>query len=69
MARTTVITLVDDVDQSPAAETVSFGLHGQGYEIDLSQPNADRLRAELVAYVRAGRRVGGRRRGGTGVSS
>jgi hypothetical protein len=52
-----------------AGETIIFGLDGQTYEIDLSAPNAEQLRAELGRYVAAGRRVtdrDGRRRRTTG---
>ena len=34
MARQMVETQVDDLDGSPAAETISFGLEGQIYQID-----------------------------------
>ena len=44
MAKRTVIELVDDLDNSPAAETVTFGLDGTQFEIDLSQNNAAKLR-------------------------
>ena len=67
MARTTVITLIDDIDGTEAHQTVTFGLDGQEYEIDLSTPNATRLRADLEAWVRSGRRTGGRRKRGTGT--
>ncbi|WP_425465871.1 Lsr2 dimerization domain-containing protein [Nocardia bhagyanarayanae] len=49
MARKVVVTVVDDFDgHSPAVEMVSFALDGVGYEIDLSEQNAARLR-ELFA--------------------
>ena len=35
MAKKVQVTLVDDIDQTTAAETVSFGLDGAVYEIDL----------------------------------
>jgi hypothetical protein len=59
MARRIVVTDVDDVDGSTAAETVTFGLDGVDYEIDLSARNAKRLRAALEPYRAAGRRTGG----------
>lgn len=65
MARTTVITVVDDIDGTEPAETISFGLDGRDFEIDLSQPNQARLRSELEPWVAAARRTGGRRRRGT----
>jgi hypothetical protein len=57
MAKKVQVTLVDDIDQSTAAETVSFGLDGAAYEIDLSKSNAKRLREALSAYVGSARRV------------
>ncbi|MGH3332552.1 MAG: histone-like nucleoid-structuring protein Lsr2 [Nocardioidaceae bacterium] len=62
MAQKINVVLVDDMDGSGADETVSFGLDGTEYEIDLSQVNAAELRAALAPYVDAGRKVGGRRR-------
>jgi hypothetical protein len=62
MASKTITELVDDIDGGQAAETVSFGLDGVGYEIDLSDKNAAKLRKVLDQYVTAARRVGGRRK-------
>jgi Lsr2 len=56
MAQRVVVTLSDDIDGGEAAETVTFGLDGKTYEIDLSAANADRLRDGLAPYVGAGRR-------------
>ncbi|PVZ07852.1 histone-like nucleoid-structuring protein Lsr2 [Actinomycetospora cinnamomea] len=69
MARRTVVTLLDDLDQSPADETVEFGLDGVTYEIDLSAQHAATLRDALRDYVEHARRTGGRRRTSTGGSS
>lgn len=60
MARKTHIVLIDDIDGSDAAETVSFGLDGVTYEIDLSPENGEKLREFLSPWIVAGRRVGGR---------
>lgn len=54
MARRVV--LVDDLDGSEAVETVSFGLDGNNYEIDLSEDNADSLRKALADYISHARR-------------
>lgn len=62
MAQRVNVVLVDDIDGTEAAETVTFGLDGAQYEIDLSADNADRLREALAPYVGHGRRAGGRRR-------
>jgi hypothetical protein len=66
VARQVAVTLVDDLDGSEAMETVTFGLDGREYEIDLSEENAARLRDGLARFVGAGRRTGGGRRGGRG---
>lgn len=58
MARKTVVELIDDIDGRPAQETVSFSLDGVAYEIDLSEGNADRLRAGLAPFVERARRGG-----------
>jgi hypothetical protein len=56
---------VDDLDGSTAAETVTFGLEGRSYEIDLSTENAAKLREALAPFVGAGRRDKGQRRPAT----
>lgn len=67
MAQRVNVVLVDDLDGSEAAETVTFGIDGNDYEIDLSEANAGALRSALAPYVDAGRkRTGGRRRRGGG---
>ena len=63
MAQKVHIVLEDDLDGSPATETVSFGLDGKTYEIDLNDKNAGKLRDGLAAYVAAARSTGGRRGG------
>lgn len=63
MSSITRVELIDDVDGvSPAAETVTFGLDGAHFEIDLSEGNAARLRTELAPWIAAARHI--RRRGG-----
>src|SRR3954453_15049849 len=61
MAQKVHITLEDDLDGGEATETVSFGLDGRTYEIDLNDKNAKALRDSLARYVGAGRRSGGSR--------
>ena len=63
MAQKVNIVLVDDIDGSEATETVSFGLDGTSYEIDLNDANAAALRDALAAYVGHARKVGSARRG------
>jgi hypothetical protein len=62
MAQKVVVELVDDLDGSVSdgISTVTFGLDGASYEIDLNEDNADRLRASLARYLGAARRTGGR---------
>jgi len=60
--RQTMVTLVDDLDGSDATETVSFGIDGIAFEIDLSAANADDLRASLDSWVARARRAGEERR-------
>jgi hypothetical protein len=62
MAQRVNVILVDDLDGSDAAETVSFGLDGVDYEIDLNEEHAAELREALALYVGHARRVGGRRK-------
>jgi hypothetical protein len=57
MAQKTIVQLIDDLDQSPADETVGFALDGATYEIDLSARNAAKLRDALAEYVANARRV------------
>jgi hypothetical protein len=54
----TVVELVDDIDGSEAQETVSFGLDGAAYEIDLTGEHAAALRDSLAPYVGAARKAG-----------
>jgi hypothetical protein len=62
MAQRVVVELVDDLDGtvSDDVSSVSFGLDGAEYEIDLSEDNAERLRDVLADFVAAARRTGGR---------
>ena len=65
MAQKVNIVLVDDLDGSEATESVSFGLDGTSYEIDLNDANAARLRDALAEFVGHARKVAsGSRRGG-----
>ena len=62
MAQRVNIVLVDDLDGSDAVESVTFGLDGSDYEIDLSEQHASELREALAVYVGHARKVGGRRK-------
>ena len=64
VAREVIEKLIDDLDGSDATETVSIGLDGTSYEIDLNRKNATALRKALAQYVkpaRKGRSARGRR--------
>jgi hypothetical protein len=65
MAQRTQVLLIDDLDGTSADETLTFGLDGAAYEIDLSAANAALLRKALADFVAAGRRVASAR-GGAG---
>ncbi|MBX6356153.1 MAG: Lsr2 family protein [Micromonosporaceae bacterium] len=58
MAKQVITSLIDDLDGKPATQTIEFGLDGVNYTIDLSDRNADKLRAALHPYIDAGTRVG-----------
>ena len=60
MAQKVHIVLVDDLDQSDAEETVTFGLDGKEYAIDLNKKNARSLRDALAPYVAHARPVSSR---------
>lgn len=69
MVQRVSIELVDDLDGSDGAETVSFALDGVSYDIDLSTKNAAKLREALAVYVGAARRADGRAPAGRRRSS
>ncbi|WP_067971214.1 histone-like nucleoid-structuring protein Lsr2 [Nocardiopsis trehalosi] len=68
MAQKVQVLLVDDLDGGEADQTVSFGVDGSAYEIDLSSENASKLREALAPFVEAARKApakGGRGAGRT----
>lgn len=66
MSKHTIITFVDDLDGSDAAETITFSLDGKAYEIDLSEEHATALRENLADYIEHARKAGGKKGGGGG---
>jgi hypothetical protein len=52
-----VFTLVDDLDGTPATQTVQFDAFGRRYSIDLSDKNAAELNAVLTKYASAGTEI------------
>jgi hypothetical protein len=68
MAQKVLVQLVDDLDGTSSSDisTVTFGLDGVSYEIDLNEDNASNLRDHLSEFIASARRTGGRvKRGGT----
>jgi len=59
MAQRVQVILEDDIDGSPADETVRFAVNGTSYEIDLSSENARALRGALGKYVEHARKAPG----------
>ncbi|QQQ75477.1 Lsr2 family protein [Saccharothrix sp. 6-C] len=70
MAQKVLVQLIDDLDGTPAedGQTITFGLDGITYEIDLKPQNADKLRAGLADFVAAGRKTGGRAKRGAAAA-
>jgi len=66
MAQKMQVLLLDDIDGGDASETVSFSLDGVGYEIDLNDENAAKLRDALSPWVGHARKTGGRSGGAGG---
>jgi hypothetical protein len=70
MAREVIVRLVDDIDPNVEAdETVSFGIDGENFEIDLSSEHATALREALATYVAHARRAKVSRRSSHGKPS
>ncbi|MBD7917332.1 Lsr2 family protein [Cellulomonas sp. Sa3CUA2] len=63
MAQKVQVLLVDDLDGGTADETVTFGLDGVTYEIDLTSDNAAKLRDAFAQWVGSARKVSGRSSG------
>ncbi|BEP14827.1 iron-regulated nucleoid-associated protein Lsr2 [Acidothermaceae bacterium B102] len=57
MAKTTTVTITDDIDGSAAAEEISFSYRGTAYTIDLSKKNAAALDKALKPYLAAATKV------------
>jgi hypothetical protein len=75
VAKQTTVVVTDDLDGSANAQTVTFGIDGKSYTIDVGKKNEAALRKLLATYVEAGRKVASeapsraRRFSGTGASS
>lgn len=62
MAKATVEVLIDDLDGSEGAETVTLGWNGEWRELDLSKRNLASLSRTLDRYWKVGRPTSGDRR-------
>jgi hypothetical protein len=51
------VMLIDDLDGSEGAETITYSVGGQEYEIDLSEENAERFRSMLKEFIDVSREV------------
>jgi hypothetical protein len=56
MAQKVSVSLEDDLDGSPAAETLRFSLGNTEFEIDLSEHNASAFRTLVRPFVEHARR-------------
>ncbi|MDT0301337.1 histone-like nucleoid-structuring protein Lsr2 [Streptomonospora wellingtoniae] len=65
MAQKVQVLLYDDVEGGEAEETVSFGLDGTSYEIDLNSENADKLRTAIAPFVESARKIRVPKQGGS----
>ncbi|ONI71365.1 hypothetical protein ALI144C_52615 [Actinosynnema sp. ALI-1.44] len=66
MAQKVVVQLVDDLDGTTSDDitTVTFGIDGVSYEIDLTDANATKLREQVQEFADSARRTGGRAKRG-----
>jgi len=65
MTRVTAMVITDDLDGTPAQQTVRFAIDGVAYEIDLTDEHAGQMRAALAPFVDAARTVHAERRAAT----
>lgn len=62
MAEKITRTVIDDIDGSEGADTLTFSFNNKSYEIDLSSKNKKKLEDALAPFIEAGRSTGGARR-------
>ena len=60
MAKHVITRVIDDIDGSEDAQTVSFAFDGKSYEIDLSAENKQKLADALAPFIAAGRTTSSR---------
>lgn len=61
MVTKTLVVLQDDIDGSKATETIEFTFEGTQYSIDLSGRNAEKFRGDMEKWIKAAKKIGGRR--------
>lgn len=69
MAKQTQTILIDDIDGSPAQQTIRFSFDGVNYEIDLSEHNANGFRDSMRHWIEHARRGGATRRRSAAAAS
>jgi hypothetical protein len=70
MAKKVSVETIDDLDgTSPAETTLVYTFDGATYEIDLSNANADKMRADLAVWIDHSRAVKGPTRRGTKLNT
>ena len=65
----THVVLIDDIDGTPAKDTVTFTFQGVTYEIDLSEEHISEMSADFEKWISSSRRIGGRAVRGSRVAS
>ncbi|PKY65835.1 hypothetical protein CYJ25_07475 [Schaalia turicensis] len=65
----THVVLVDDIDGTPAKDTVTFSFQGVTYEIDLSEEHISEMSADFEKWISSSRRISGRAIRGSRVAS
>lgn len=58
MAQQVQVLLTDDLDGGEATQTITFGLDGNSFEIDLSDANAKQLRDTFAPFTDHARKAG-----------
>lgn len=64
MAQKISVELISDLSGEPGDETVTYGLDGVTYEVDVTSKEAASLREALASYIASSRKVGNTRSGG-----
>lgn len=57
MVQKYVVELIDDLDGTPATDSINFALDGVSYTIDLNDEHVNELRSALDPYLSAARKA------------